>query len=142
MPHYKKPDTDNLEKFLNDSANGVIWSDDARISYSYRSKTYTKFRVGETLLYAAQVPDALPDYYLLWQALLDNIEVEKWGNDFPKPEWAIKQTFDQETEQVSDICCHGVAHPNIDWLYSKRNRRDDGELIYTQEHPCCGCCSL
>lgn len=140
MPHYKKPDTDNLEKFLNDSANGVIWTDDSRIAFSYRSKTYTKFNTGETLLYVAQVPDALPDYCLLWQALLDHIEVDKWGNDYAKPEWAIKQLYDETSERVSDCCCHGIAHPNRDWLYSYRNRKDDGELIFDGVHACCGCC--
>lgn len=40
--HYFKPDTDNLEKFLFDACNKIIWKDDCQISEVYKRKIYDK----------------------------------------------------------------------------------------------------
>jgi len=31
-PHESRPDLDNLAKFVNDVANGILWQDDAQIA--------------------------------------------------------------------------------------------------------------
>lgn len=38
--HYKKPDIDNLVKFLCDVCNGIIYTDDARIAIIQSEKRY------------------------------------------------------------------------------------------------------
>lgn len=53
----KKPDADNLEKFLNDSLKGLIWKDDAQISWLLRSKTYVDDPVGSVYLKVIELPD-------------------------------------------------------------------------------------
>ena len=39
--HTKKPDIDNLEKFVLDSLNKVMWKDDAQVFSVIKSKAYT-----------------------------------------------------------------------------------------------------
>lgn len=56
LNHYKRPDGDNLEKFLNDSLNGVLWTDDSQIACIFRIKTYTKEREGSTTLFVRELP--------------------------------------------------------------------------------------
>lgn len=55
-PHSKRPDGDNLDKFIGDSLNGVVWEDDARIAFMFRSKIVTSDRIGQTVLFAKEVP--------------------------------------------------------------------------------------
>ena len=62
LPHTKRPDGDNLEKFLNDSLNGILWKDDAKIAWLLRSKTLTYDKVGSTQLYIKQMLNEKPDY--------------------------------------------------------------------------------
>lgn len=38
--HQKRPDLDNLCKFVQDGLNGILWDDDARISSLIASKVY------------------------------------------------------------------------------------------------------
>ena len=40
--HYKKPDLSNLIKFVEDTFNGILWKDDAQISYMFATKKYGK----------------------------------------------------------------------------------------------------
>lgn len=54
-PHWKRPDGDNLEKFLNDSLNGIIWQDDAQIAWMLRSKTMTVDKIGEIILFVTEL---------------------------------------------------------------------------------------
>lgn len=42
MPHKNRPDIDNLIKGFLDSANGIIWTDDKRITGINSSKVYGK----------------------------------------------------------------------------------------------------
>lgn len=54
--------------------------------------------------------------------------------EFPKPEWAIKQVVRQDRGgMVEDVCKHGVGHPNKHWL------KKYGEEV-DKIHGCCGCC--
>lgn len=40
VPHTKKPDLDNLVKFVKDCANGVLWRDDSQVISLTASKAY------------------------------------------------------------------------------------------------------
>jgi Holliday junction resolvase RusA-like endonuclease len=40
VPHVKKPDLDNLVKFVKDCANGVLWRDDSQVIVLHASKAY------------------------------------------------------------------------------------------------------
>ena len=40
VPHTKKPDLDNLVKFVKDCANGVLWRDDSQVIALTASKAY------------------------------------------------------------------------------------------------------
>jgi len=40
IPHTKKPDLDNLIKFVKDCANGIIWQDDSQVVSLVASKAY------------------------------------------------------------------------------------------------------
>ena len=41
-PHTSKPDKDNLEKFINDTFNKILWEDDAQIFTSTSEKIYAE----------------------------------------------------------------------------------------------------
>ena len=73
-PHAARPDGDNLEKFLNDALSGVVWKDDAQISWILRSKTNTEAEEGYTVLYVRELSDTFTDY----RAILEDIEEEIW----------------------------------------------------------------
>lgn len=76
-PHIKKPDGDNLEKFLNDALNGVVWSDDSRIAYLVRTKTITDAKVGETIVFVRELKDEAPDYALILSDIQEHLPIEK-----------------------------------------------------------------
>ena len=40
VDHTKKPDLDNLIKFVKDCANGILWNDDSQVFYITASKAY------------------------------------------------------------------------------------------------------
>lgn len=77
LPHIKKPDGDNLEKFLNDSLNGIIWNDDARIAWIVRSKSITSAKVGETIIFVRELDDGLPNYDLIISDIMEHIHIEE-----------------------------------------------------------------
>lgn len=81
VPHTKRPDGDNLEKFLNDALKGVLWDDDARISWLLRSKSLTKAREGETVLFVRELDDGKPNYPLILSDLLEHIRIEGEDED-------------------------------------------------------------
>lgn len=76
-PHIKRPDGDNLEKFLNDALTGVVWEDDARIAWILRSKTTTNEKKGYTIFYAQEISDSQPDYEGILQAIREHIYIYK-----------------------------------------------------------------
>lgn len=80
-PHTKKPDGDNLEKFLNDSLNGVVWDDDARITWILRSKTLTSDKQGYTIFYAQELNDEETDYHGLLETIREHIYIHKGEDD-------------------------------------------------------------
>lgn len=72
-PHAKKPDADNLEKFLNDSLSGVLWKDDAQIAWLLRSKTVTKEKEGSTTIFVTEISDEPYNEQEIKQHLLEHI---------------------------------------------------------------------
>jgi Holliday junction resolvase RusA-like endonuclease len=76
LPHAKKPDGDNLEKFLNDALNGVVWSDDSKIAWLLRSKSLTKAREGETVLFVRELDSEAPDYDAILTDICNNLHLE------------------------------------------------------------------
>lgn len=74
-PHTKRPDGDNLEKFLNDALNGVLWFDDSRIVWLLRSKTNTAAKVGETTIFVRELSDTPPDYAQILEDIKQNIQI-------------------------------------------------------------------
>lgn len=76
FPHTKKPDGDNLEKFLNDALNGVVWNDDARIAWLLRSKSITSEKVGETILVVKELSDGKPDYETILDTIKEHIRFD------------------------------------------------------------------
>lgn len=80
MPHLKRPDGDNLEKYLNDALTGVLWDDDSRIVWMLRSKTLTSDKEGCTVLYVQELADGAPDYQQILYAIQEQIYIYK-GNE-------------------------------------------------------------
>lgn len=76
MPHTKKPDGDNLEKFLNDSFNGTVWGDDAQLAWVLRSKSLTDAKEGRTVVFIRELENAAPDYDLLLSDIKENIRYD------------------------------------------------------------------
>ena len=76
-PMQKKPDGDNLEKFLNDALTGYVWDDDARVVWMLRSKTITIEKEGYTVFYAEEIPDAAPDYLKMLKTIEEQIYIHK-----------------------------------------------------------------
>lgn len=84
FPHTKRPDGDNLEKFLNDALNGIVWSDDSHIAWLLRSKSITADMTGGTTIVVMELPEAKPDYQVIVDALIDHIELPNLSNDLEK----------------------------------------------------------
>ncbi len=85
LPHIRKPDGDNLEKFLNDSLRGIIWEDDARIVWMLRSKTYTREKIGKTILFVRELENTAPNFDVILKEIENNINFQLDGenlNDF------------------------------------------------------------
>ena len=83
LPHTKRPDGDNLEKFLNDALTGVVWDDDARVAWILRSKTITADKEGYTIFYAQELNNEEPDYHGILQAIREHIYIHKGDEDEP-----------------------------------------------------------
>lgn len=81
FPHTKRPDGDNLEKFLNDALNGIVWSDDARICWLLRSKTLTDAHEGETILFIRELENDIPNYALMMADIAEHITIEAYDDE-------------------------------------------------------------
>jgi Holliday junction resolvase RusA-like endonuclease len=77
LPHAKRPDGDNLEKFLNDALTGVMWADDGCIPWLLRSKSITSARNGFTIFYAKEINNEPPDYEGLLETIRENIYINQ-----------------------------------------------------------------
>ena len=75
LPHTKKPDGDNLEKFLNDSLNGIVWTDDARIAWLLRSKSITNAKEGETIIFVRELANTQPNYDAILADITEHISL-------------------------------------------------------------------
>lgn len=76
LPHIKRPDGDNLEKFLNDACNGLVWDDDAKIAWLLRSKSTTSDKTGHTTIFVKEIPMQIPDYHSLIANIMEHIEIK------------------------------------------------------------------
>lgn len=76
-PHMKRPDGDNLEKFLNDALNGVLWEDDSRICWMVRTKSLTQSKEGSTVLFATELPQDTPHCTEIMRYIADNMDLTK-----------------------------------------------------------------
>lgn len=74
-PHAKKPDGDNLEKFLNDSLNGIIWADDSQIAWLLRSKSVTQDKIGSTTIFVRSLPEFSQDYQTIINDIREHIDL-------------------------------------------------------------------
>lgn len=77
----KRPDGDNLEKYLNDSLNGIVWDDDARIAWVLRSKTITSDKKGYAVFYAQEISSKETNYEELLTAIQQQIYINKGDDD-------------------------------------------------------------
>jgi Holliday junction resolvase RusA-like endonuclease len=75
LPNIKRPDGDNMEKFLSDACNGILWDDDAKIVWMLRSKSWTMFEEGATILFFKEIPYTTPDYDSLLTDIEENIYI-------------------------------------------------------------------
>lgn len=57
LPHWKKPDGDNLEKFLFDCCSRIVWQDDAQVAWMIRSKVWTNEPEGWTDFFVTEIPE-------------------------------------------------------------------------------------
>lgn len=69
-PNIKRPDIDNLQKFLGDALRGVLWADDSQIVCIYSTKTYTTDKEGSYVIHVTSLPDGEPLSSNLVQELL------------------------------------------------------------------------
>lgn len=58
----KRPDGDNLDKFLFDALTGVVWRDDSQVAWLLRSKSYTREEEGATILFVKEMAPGAPNY--------------------------------------------------------------------------------
>lgn len=77
LPHTKRPDGDNLEKYLNDALTGIVWADDSQITWILRSKTITSDKEGYTVFSAQEINDEEPDYNELLRTIREHIYIHK-----------------------------------------------------------------
>ena len=70
--HIIRPDGDNLEKFLNDCLNGLIWEDDRQVSVLLRTKIMTSDKVGFTKLFIYQFEERLMNTSLIKEIIDKN----------------------------------------------------------------------
>jgi Holliday junction resolvase RusA-like endonuclease len=76
-PHTLRPDGDNLEKYLNDALNGIVWRDDSQIAWLVRSKSITAERKGQTVLYVRELDEGKPNYDKIISDIIDHIKLEE-----------------------------------------------------------------
>lgn len=76
FPHVKRPDGDNLEKFINDALKGVLWHDDSSITWMLRSKTLTKEKKGEIIIFIRELENnSAPNYDQILNDITNNINL-------------------------------------------------------------------
>jgi len=75
-PHIKRPDGDNLEKYLNDALTGVLWTDDARIFAITRLKEYTSDKNGRTEIFVREHCHGEIDYQRILDDIIENLKSE------------------------------------------------------------------
>ncbi len=75
-PHTKRPDGDNLEKFVNDALTGVCWVDDCQIAWMVRTKSITINKTGHTTIFVTELQNPQPDYDEILTAIKENITLE------------------------------------------------------------------
>jgi Holliday junction resolvase RusA-like endonuclease len=76
-PHAKKPDGDNLEKFLNDALNGIVWADDSQIAWLLRSKSITSSKTGSTTIFVRPLPEYEQDYQTIIDDIREHIDLDE-----------------------------------------------------------------
>lgn len=76
QPHTTRPDGDNLEKFLNDALNGIVWKDDSQIAWMLRSKSYTYKKTGSTTIFVRQLTYGKPEYDLILADIKEHLKLE------------------------------------------------------------------
>lgn len=74
--HHKRPDGDNLEKFLNDALNGLLWVDDALIAIMLRTKSYGWGREGSTTLFVRELNSDEFDYLQIMKDIETHLNIE------------------------------------------------------------------
>ena len=72
LPHVTRPDVDNLQKFLNDSLNAVLWQDDCKISIVLCTKSVTYDKEGSTSLFIRELDQEPISIDQLLQDVSDN----------------------------------------------------------------------
>lgn len=77
LPHAKRPDGDNLEKFLNDCLTGVVWEDDAQIAWLLRTKSVTANKIGSTTIFAKEISTNTVDYNEILCSIREHIDQEE-----------------------------------------------------------------
>lgn len=75
LPHIKRPDGDNLEKYLNDALNGIVWDDDSRIAWLVRSKSLCYETEGETVIFVRELNNETPNYDLIMSDIIEHIKI-------------------------------------------------------------------
>lgn len=73
LPHIKRPDGDNLDKFLGDALEGVLWEDDSRIAFQFRAKTLTIDKVGKTELFVCELPPGVVSFAKILEEIGKNL---------------------------------------------------------------------
>lgn len=76
----KKPDGDNLEKYLNDCFTGLLWKDDAQIAWMVRSKSWTESKEGETYIFLRELPVGPQPYDLILTDICEHLKVDGHEN--------------------------------------------------------------
>ena len=73
-PHWKKPDGDNLEKFLFDCCTRTVWTDDAQVAGVMRTKTWVNKETGWVEMYVTEIPVAPIDKEAITKTVWQNLK--------------------------------------------------------------------
>lgn len=75
-PNIKRPDIDNLQKFLGDALRGALFKDDAQIIAIYSTKTLTQEKQGSYTIHLTELPlDCRLDPLLVQESLIPLMQV-------------------------------------------------------------------
>lgn len=78
VSHVRRPDEDNLAKFLGDSLNGVVWEDDSLIFCVVRFKVWTKEKIGRICVAVTDMPSDYIDYEKIKTFFNKNYQIESF----------------------------------------------------------------